>query len=149
MDSTSNVFRVTGVKLELGTVATPIRFSSFNEQWWLCQRYFQKSFFYETAPVQNTGAASGETVFISTVAGVVATYHQVRYARPLRTTPTITFYNPSAANAQARNHTDSADCSATGTSFNTANDMVLTTTGNAGLAVGERIGVHWTADAAL
>jgi len=44
-DSTSNYFRVTGVQLEVGKVATPFEHRSYGEELALCQRYyFQKSF---------------------------------------------------------------------------------------------------------
>ncbi|MDC0006155.1 hypothetical protein OAE42_05555 [Gammaproteobacteria bacterium] len=41
-DSTSNYFRVTGVQLELGKVATPFEHRSYGEELALCERYYQK-----------------------------------------------------------------------------------------------------------
>jgi hypothetical protein len=42
-DSTSNEFYITGVQLEVGTVATEFEHRSFGEELQLCQRYFYKN----------------------------------------------------------------------------------------------------------
>ena len=41
-DSTSNEFYLTGVQLEVGSVATPFEHRSFGEEVLLCQRYYQE-----------------------------------------------------------------------------------------------------------
>lgn len=42
LDSTSNNFYLTGVQLELGSVATPFEHRSYGEELALCQRYYQQ-----------------------------------------------------------------------------------------------------------
>ncbi len=41
-DATSNYFEITGVQLEVGSVATPFEHRSYGEELALCQRYYQK-----------------------------------------------------------------------------------------------------------
>ena len=41
MDSTSNEFYITGVQLEVGSVATPFEYRSYGEELALCKRYYQ------------------------------------------------------------------------------------------------------------
>ncbi|NIW04356.1 MAG: hypothetical protein GWM98_00195 [Nitrospinaceae bacterium] len=61
----------------------------------------------------------------------------------------MSFWNPSAANSQARNQTDAADCSATSTS-NTANSgFQIATTTNSAANPGDTLSLHWAADAEL
>jgi hypothetical protein len=57
-DSTSNEFYITGVQLEVGTVATEFEHRSYGEELALCQRYFQ---YYENPPLRGVvaGSASG------------------------------------------------------------------------------------------
>ena len=43
LDSTSNYWKLTGVQLELGKVATPFEHRSYGEELALCQRYYYKS----------------------------------------------------------------------------------------------------------
>jgi len=55
--STSNYWQITGVQLEVGEQATPFEHRSFGEELALCQRYYEKSFPYATAPASNLGDA--------------------------------------------------------------------------------------------
>ena len=78
-DSTSNYWKITGVQLELGKVATPFEHRSFGEELALCQRYFT------VMPNAILGVASSTT-------SVVYAYHlpvQMR-ATP---SPTLTSTN--------------------------------------------------------
>ena len=54
-------FYITGVQLEVGTVATPFEHRSYGEELALCQRYYQKSYDYDTAlgTATKVGAVSG------------------------------------------------------------------------------------------
>ena len=150
VDNTANFFRLTGVKMELGSVATPIQFRSFQDELALCKRYYQKSFLYATTPAQNVGANTGYTVAQSTATGATTALLPVYLPVQLRTSSiSSTLYNPLAANAQIRNFTDSADFTSSTTTVNSEQSFIISGTGNAGLAVGEQYGVHWTADAEL
>lgn len=151
MDSTANFFRITGVKMELGSVATPIVFVPFQADWLMCQRYYQKSFNYATAPAQNAGANTGEYRFLAAVAGAVALQYNINLPYPLRAFAgtTRTLYNPAAANGQVRNYTDAADFSVTTAAMYGERGLIVDTTGTAGTAVAETLAVHWAVDAEL
>lgn len=149
LDNTANFFRVTGVKLELGSVATPIQFIPFETELRRCQRYYFKTFHYTQAPAQNVGTTTGEAVWSATKAGA-ATNISSMFTFPvrLRTTPSsITFYNPSAANANVRDTTGSVDCTTPGLLGVGELYGTLQCTGNAATAVGNTLRVHFAIDA--
>lgn len=150
VDNASNIFRITGVKLELGSVATPIQYVPFEEELARCKRYYQKSFAYATAPAQNVGLGTGEIRWLATVVGAVATMGPT-WTLPVEVRPffTTTWYNPSAGNAQVRNLTDATDMTATATRIVSDKSIQLQFTGAAGNAVGEELAIHWTVDAEL
>ena len=53
LDNTANNFYLTGVQLEVGTVATPHEHISYGEQLALCQRYFQRYVYFLNIGYQN------------------------------------------------------------------------------------------------
>lgn len=91
------------VQAEPGPIASLFERRPRGLELMLCQRYYWKSFRYAVAPAQNAGregaielSATGTTSNLS----VTAT---VRLPVVMRTDPTITTYNPLAANANWRN----------------------------------------------
>ena len=54
-DSTSNYFQITGVQLEVGSVATPFEHRSYGEELALCQRYYWKGELSSGPTYLNTG----------------------------------------------------------------------------------------------
>lgn len=114
-----------------------------------CQRYFFKTFAVDTAPAQNAGA-TGAFRFMAGKAGAGNNNGSFAYPVAMRSSPTLTFYNPNAANAQARDATASADCSGTQASGSANHRMCgVFTVGNASTAVGNALDVHITADAEI
>lgn len=149
-DTAGNKFIITGVQLEKGGVASAFEQRPIQEELFLSQRYFQKSFAQGIAPVQNLGVLTGETVLIAGKAGALAEWGQVNLRPTMRNAPvTIQFYNPAAANSQGRDETAGADLSVTNASGIRDDGFVLGATGAVGTAVGNLLGVHWTAEAEL
>lgn len=106
--STANAtFFITGVQMEdaeaSGSRATQFEDLPFALRLIQCQRYFCKTFSYTARPVQNSGR-SGAIVAASSGADLLRATWQ--FPVEMRGTPTITTFNPSAANANWR---DSAD----------------------------------------
>lgn len=115
-----------------------------------CYRYYQKSFSLATAPAQNTEPITAHSLTQSVGASTVQAGNLIKLVTPMRTnTFTITLYNPSAANAEARNLTAGADCSATAASQAGTEKIVFTTTTPAGTSAGQRLLVHYTVDNSL
>ena len=117
----------------------------------LCSRYYYKTFPLDTAPAQNAGVAGAHRV-PAPRAGAAVEFTSLRLPVPLRTTPaSVTFYNPSAANAQMRDSSAGADCTLTALSAsgNSAELITFQATGNAATVVGNALDVHLSADVDL
>ena len=57
IETLNATFFITGIQLEVGEQATTFEHRSFGEELALCQRYYEKSFPYATAPASNLGDA--------------------------------------------------------------------------------------------
>ena len=135
-----------GLFLGNSTIAWSPRNTSI--ELFLCQRYYWKTFALDTAPAQNAGTTNS----LRFMAGKAGAASQVAQSYPLHTplrttSPTITTYNPSATNAQVRDTSAAADCSAINALYQ--NQILIDCTGNASTAVGNRLAVHVTLDAEL
>lgn len=114
------------------------------------QAVYCKTFAFDSGPVQNfglTGAIKYMSGRIAAVAeGAIGSW---RFPTTMRTTPTLTAFNPSAANAQVRDVTSSGDCSST--SFLDTNDSgtTISCTGNVLTIVGNVLALHIVADATI
>jgi hypothetical protein len=82
-DSTSNYFAITGVQLEVGSVATPFEHRSYGEELALCQRYYAKMIAGESGGGFGTGMFSS-----STNAQIV-----IKLPKTMRTNPSVSFSN--------------------------------------------------------
>lgn len=144
-DSTANNFRLAGVQLEKGSVATEFEAMKIQDVEALCQYYFEKSFVRGKTPVQNAGINTGETRFWSALGGAITLNFTEKFAVPKRTVPTMVLYNPSVANAEIRNASAGDD---TGSATNpTTRTVDFSCTQNAGSGAGQVHCVHWTANA--
>ena len=104
-----------GVQVEVGSKATPFQTASggsIQNELAMCQRYYQKSFPQGTAPATNAGRTGAVENFAIRAAGALGISF-VRFPVIMRGTPTVTMFNPSAANNQARNLDTGSDCSST------------------------------------
>lgn len=147
----NNYIEIAGVQLELGTKATAFEVIPFGVELEHCCRYYNKSFVYGTAPVQASASNAGVHAYPCTVAGAAVNYSpSIYFPVTMRGTPTITYYNPQAANAFVFNFTRGTSATATANAGTTGpRAFNLSCTGILGWAVGDLLGVHWTAEAEL
>lgn len=146
---TSKSLQVGDIQLEGGAVAGFFGRLDFWDEFLHCQRYYSKTFALATAPAQNAGTGSS-LVFTQAVAAATAQKGNLwEYPTRMRAAPTITFFNPSAANAQVRNLDSATDCSATATDIIGEWATSFNTTSPAATSAGQRLAVHMTADARL
>jgi hypothetical protein len=94
-------FYITGVQIEKGSTATSFDYRPYGTELALCQRYFEKSFPQATAPVSNNGEKGSQLYVCSSDGGSLAGFTPFKVTK--RASPTITGYNPSAANANFSN----------------------------------------------
>jgi hypothetical protein len=148
-DSTDREFFITGVQMELGEVATPFEHETFDDNLVRCQRYYQKSYVYETAPgtatqhgFWSTGGHQGGTS-TGYVEGII------NFERLMRATPTLTLYDHSGnSNKCARLATGTARYANESISTSNLNARGVTMYSTSGTAAGIVQG-HYTVSAEL
>lgn len=114
------------------------------------QRFYEKTFAIDQQPTTAVGINTGELKHVALGNSVVITSIYWQFKVQKRAAPgTLTTYSPASANAEARNITDSADCSSTSINVNGVSGARIQTTGSAAAAIGEHIGVHASVDAEL
>jgi len=143
----TNAGTVGKVQGEIGSVVTEFEYRMFQRELALCRRYYQKSFPAATAPAQNAGT-DGAVAVIS-VSPSVRVIINIVFPELMRAAPTMIYFNPGAANAQARDLTAGADCSSTATFLVSDSGVSISAVGNAGSTQGNGIAVHYTASAEL
>ena len=137
------------VQLELGPVATEYDRKSFDREFSDCLPYYEKSFSYAVAPAQNAGTTGAVTFSSAVGASAAMIGPKVGFAARKRAAPTLTLYNPSAANGQARNSTLGTDCSSTATTRLSDSGFGISLTTPAATVAGHQIDFHWAAEAEL
>lgn len=135
---------IAGLQLEAGSVATAFERRSYGEKLAACQRYYRKSLPQEFAPAQNTTIQTGAwTLYTST--GVTGTLGGTFGFATMRTAPTITTYNPLAANSNWRDTTNSVDRTV---SLGAIADSSITGIASGTVAAATHM-IHFTADAEI
>ena len=92
VSSASNNIYITGVQLEVGSVATDFEYRSFGEELALCQRYYEKSYAQATTPGTTTDNGRHAFFFNTVNNGYVGGF--IKHIVTKRATPTITIYAP-------------------------------------------------------
>ena len=138
VDSTANDFRLCGVQLEFGSVATAFEQRSIQHELGLCQRYYEKSYDINASPgtITDLGKKIGHAGYYGRVLSNI--FFKVRK----RATPTISHYSPATGSANGRNESSGSDISLG--AFNVAEEGYCIS--RSGLAADHSIAWHYVAD---
>ena len=114
---------LTGCQFEIGSVATPFEFRTFNENLLLCQRYFCKSYNYDV----YAGTATYAGAF--TQRGPSSSSTTARFSLPLpvlmRQTPSVTIYGTTNATNASGKIRGSGDAAITASSDNSTSPRII------------------------
>ena len=144
VDSASNEIYITGVQMEVGSVATEFEHRSFGEELALCQRYYEKNYPQGTAPASSSTLSKGSFVVHSSATLTYRWSQQFKVTK--RAAPTSVIYSTTGASGNVR--------------LSNASDLAVTIedSGDSGFAVyalnrsstgGEFYWWNWVADAEL
>jgi hypothetical protein len=147
--ATNNYFQVTGVQLNVGGVAAPFEFKSFERELGECQRYYEKSYNPDVVPGTNTTAGMqmswGMTQWDNFVGQTVV--FQVNKRSGSYTFTTYTESGTSGSWNYLRPSTVSGTAATNLLGQGTRGVIVYFTGGGAGTQ--ERVHGHWTASSEL
>ena len=147
--TTNDYWQITGVQLEVGSVATPFEHRSYGEELALCQRYFEKSYSQGTNPgtatrsgmvigcaIQGTGTTSNLSCFYG-------------FAVLKRATPTIVFYDSAGTSAKCDRHAPGVAeyTNSTAANYQSNDSKIGMVSGSGSSASGVQF--HFTAEAEL
>ena len=112
--TTNATWQITGIQLEVGSVATPFEHRSFGEELALCQRYY-----YRTPRYINSGIGANESIATGNMDGSTVGAFLIRFPQLMRDAPTA-FEQSGTANHYSVRVTSDAN----GTSVPTSGDFM-------------------------
>ena len=146
--ATSDYFAITGVQLEVGSVATPFEHRSFGDELRRCQRYYQKSYDMAVFPGQTSSLGS------EVPSGCSNTYNNfvevIRFPVTMRSAPVMTGYRTSDGTKDSWSYVRSGTSGSNTPTF----DLIGTSGCRCYLDIGAswtvaQIEGHWVANAEL
>lgn len=145
--ATNDDFYITQIQLNEGSVALPYAPNDFEDELSRCESFWQKSFNYATSPADGAGI-SGSTALITDVNNVTYPGVTVFLKRRMRTTPTITFFNPQTSTANKFTNNSGTHYPAQ-PAIAVGEKSFLAVVNNTAVAQYVTLYIHWTANARL
>lgn len=145
--TTGATLQISAVHIYQSTVKMAYTPNPYEVELARAKRFYQKSFSPGTVAAQNVGANTGElqTATSLSITGTVR-FPSVILPAQMETVPAVTFYNPSAANANIRDETAAADGGAATSANVTARGFSVSGTAAGTGAVNDNYGIHWSVD---
>ena len=146
----SATFYITGVQLEVGTVATPFERQIYSTQLEQCQRYYESSYYISAVPgTDSLNASVG--VYAQAITTVLAlSGGGVAFRAQKRTSPTIVLYSYLAASGKVSNVDVANSVGTNVTAYRTGvQGFGAITDATAPFTVGTNYWFGWTASAEL
>ena len=151
--STNDYFEITGVQLEVGSSASAFENRPVGTEFALCQRYYEKSFPYSTAPQNGPNSTSFVTTdgLLGYVSGNSMQVGFLKFTVQKRIAPTMTAYGNSTGQTKYRDSiTSSTDVwSVSALQFSGISDSGVLLQQNVVNNVVVPVQGHWVADAEL
>ncbi len=135
-------------QVEPGEGATPFDERQPGEEYTLAARYYAKSYRLEVPP-GTTPDLNGVAVYVAQNAGAYENGQTIYLPVKMRVIPTVTYYNPHAANTKWRNTDRGADSGLAQSLGNGEDRFGISNPQVAGDRIGDNMNIHWTADAEL
>lgn len=149
MATVNNVFEIQLIDMYKGLTTLPWTVRSEAEELALCQRYYFKTFNQGTNVAQNSGTTVGAHSYIVTNGLGTNGGNSINFPVSMRTTPTMTAYNPLAANTNWRSITDGSDSGTSSFSLVGARGSQVANTQVLADGAGDLVAIHLTASAEL
>mgnify|MGYP003339333248 CR=1 FL=1 len=140
-------FYITGVQLELGSVATPFESRLYGHELALCQRYYEKS--YDTLSAAPTNTAVGLYSGIVDTQSTTAISVNIRFKVEKRTNPTMTFYKYETTSGVWARNSDNTSTGTITSAWGNGTSGLARIDSTSALSSGGMYHGHWYANAEL
>ena len=147
-DSTDNELYLTGVQLEVGEQATPFEHRSFGDELARCQRYYEHTYPYGTAPGTANGGIGADHRYVGRETASNYGYYTAHYRVEKRAAATVTVYSYVGTANQIANGDTGGDSGAVGVIQSGTTSFLPRNTSGSGVSARALL-YHFKADAEL
>ncbi|MFC5468404.1 hypothetical protein ACFPPD_06705 [Cohnella suwonensis] len=148
-----NVPDISRVHVHAGEEDLPFPVRSFAEELALCQRYYEKSYHYQTTPGTASAGTGIESKYMGSTVAISQPYGTTKFKVKKRITPTVTIYPYTTPTNTGRvSGNDGTDLASNSGTTHYIGDGGFGVYNNSGGTLSPSLGAvifHWTADAEL